>query len=761
MQQANVLYISSDPKCYKRETKTVMDYTFPDDQGVHPITERYAAECGYSIDTFPLPGHIEFRASYFSCHEYNQDDQVFHFKFNLVATTDKGQVVRYDIEKTCSPSLPWSPKEVTCETNYMEASVRSDMTCPSGTKKVDWNTSLTTAYLSAISDWQVMFQGKGELAPMTLTEAREQGYVFDVTDGRLIFRTPYGQPHSFTTMVGGVTMEVVHPTAFSRQNWIVLIVDLVAACSIDEGYYDGSNLVWETPEVPSPLVFGLSSLENQQINVGVNGQLLEQPVAEERGYHVVMHNGAIRISIPYNAEGTYRKSFVTDNQYQEFFVFHLYFEQLLVDENSVETRLRIYRPIATPLLSHPVLAVNRTVIEERVFTVYLGDFPEDVELVAVKLNGHDFAVPFVNESAYTISRVPQANATHGYTLRVPFDDPVVSMELFNNGVLQFTLNINYTLTVLPEDELYCHLTSVVAQITAVFPPAFQAICSEQGIRFKLDHQPFDYLWEIYIGRDPLTPELAAQLGYMMQNNSETLLLDVPIFSPGYTYEEIGLKAFFATFEILIKHRRTLTVHGSAVKTCRFPTTELIVCSHDGKMTAVADVSLAMPDGVPSRTSLLDPNCGPKDTDYSKALFSCQLNTCGTRVKLGKGHIVYENEIVVGRKLPAASRNDTDKVTLQCVYRLSGLHRLFSMHKFVSDMPGVGSIVHSKHSVQSQRTTLPPTTKHTTTEPTATSQKPTIKQPVFQSAAHYVKVFDVLKDLSDTLSWQTRKRSFRS
>lgn len=51
-------------------------------------------------------------------------------------------------------------------------------------------------------DWQVMFQSAGqELAPMCLKKANSLGYAFDLTDGRLVFRTPYGQPDSFSTEV--------------------------------------------------------------------------------------------------------------------------------------------------------------------------------------------------------------------------------------------------------------------------------------------------------------------------------------------------------------------------------------------------------------------------------------------------------------------------------------------------------------------------------------------------------------------------------
>ena len=60
-------------------------------------------------------------------------------------------------------------------------------------------------------------------------------------------------------------------------------------------------MVWETPEELYP------SHDSTQLSVGLNGDLVEQPVAEERGYMVQKHNGTVQISIPYNAEGGYRK----------------------------------------------------------------------------------------------------------------------------------------------------------------------------------------------------------------------------------------------------------------------------------------------------------------------------------------------------------------------------------------------------------------------------------------------------------------------
>lgn len=63
------------------------------------------------------------------------------------------------------------------------------------------------------------------------------------------------------------------------------------------------------------------------------------------------------------------------------------------------------------------------------FTVYLGEVPEDVILAAVHLNGEGYELPFANQSSHSISKVTYANNSQGYTLKVPFDHPVVERKV--------------------------------------------------------------------------------------------------------------------------------------------------------------------------------------------------------------------------------------------------------------------------------------------------------------------------------------------
>ncbi|KAM4536292.1 zona pellucida protein AX 4 [Odontesthes bonariensis] len=425
------------------------------------------------------------------------------FNFNLITNDADGQESSFELNKTCSSPLTFSPREVTCEVNFMEVSVKSDLTCPSRTSDT-WN-ALQPAYSSPTSDWQVTFQRPDEqMPPMNLTEAREQGYVFDLKHGRIVFRTPYGQPDSYSTEVNDVPVEVVHATVFSRQSWVVLMVDLVAVCSMNQGSYSSGYITWETPEALYPSVNGT------RLSVGLNGNLVEQAVAEQMGLIMDKRNTTVQIGIPYKAKGGYRRSFVSSGIF-EFYMFHLYFKQSSVDENLQETVIRFHRMLVTPLLPRQLITVDQTVPGEEVFTVYLGNIPEDVELTCVQLNGEELAVPFTNGSTCSLTEVSYPNHTHSFTLKVPLHDPVVIQQLL-----------------------------MVQYFSA--PPVFEAVCTASGISFKLDHHPFDYLWEFSIGSDLLTSELAAARGYVIvSNSSQSLLLDVPLFTPGYEYRvRVGL-----------------------------------------------------------------------------------------------------------------------------------------------------------------------------------------------------------------------------
>ena len=49
-------------------------------------------------------------------------------------------------------------------------------------------------------------------------------------------------------------------------------------------------------------------------------------------------------------------------------------------------------------------------------------------------------------------------------------------------------------------------------------------------------QDLGHMWEITIGDYPLTPQLVARRGYILHEDSQSLTLEVPVFTIGYIYE---------------------------------------------------------------------------------------------------------------------------------------------------------------------------------------------------------------------------------
>lgn len=288
------------------------------------------------------------------------------------------------------------------------------------------------------------------------------------------------------------------------------------------------------------------------------------------------------------------------------------------------------------------------------FTVYLGEVPEDVILAVVHLNGEGYELPFANQSSHAISKVTYANNSQGYTLKVPFDHPVVERKVNINlifwprqgliclltlqlikeeAVLQLILHIKYTLIILPEDSAYYHQADITALVPhfckgacflhrdqqptdlMVCPSAsldFNASCLDSGISFTLELNP---LWQITIGSDVLTKDLAAQRGYIMTADGQRLQLDVPLFTTGYTYnvrsslkclarprrsltsgcvlQNATLTGLSGTFEILVQHAESSEVHSYCTKTCQFSLSEYIckTASLAGRQACSSSVSL--------------------------------------------------------------------------------------------------------------------------------------------------------------------------
>ncbi len=69
------------------------------------------------------------------------------------------------------------------------------------------------------------------------------------------------------------------------------------------------------------------------------------------------------------------------------------------------------------------------------------------------------------------------------------------------------------------------------------PPEITAQCSDRGITFSIVRLPqAESLWEVGIDHEPLTPQLVAQRGYHLHNDTHRTTLEVPMFSAGFNYD---------------------------------------------------------------------------------------------------------------------------------------------------------------------------------------------------------------------------------
>ncbi|XP_035808538.2 uncharacterized protein LOC111574960 isoform X1 [Amphiprion ocellaris] len=670
---------------------------------VHSIGEQLASRCGYTISIFKMDSYTTFRASYYSCFTQNQNDEVFTFRFNVLVSDRGGRWTSQSVSAVC-PGLTWTHREIICEEDYMEVNVNRESSCGGhqGDGGKVWQEAFAQAQKTASLTWQLMFRrSDGQVSSMSVTEAQRWGYSLTTTAQRVVLRSPYKQPHAEVTMVAGVSVKVVQVSLFFKQKLVMVMIDMSMACTVNTGSFDGDRLLWDIPRVLTPLVGEGARFESRSFSLGVESVLLDEPTMTSRGFNMVQRGGMIQISVPFGAEGGYRKSLVVNNMYKEAYTIFLLYEHvfslLYEDGSNIDTRHRMLRVLDTPLVCRPPFSLNQTVGGGKEFNVYLGNIPTDVILEDVWINGKRLPMSETSQQGFNISPVVHTNGSRSYELRLPFEDENVHWMYLGGGVVEYSIDINFTLTILPQRNSYYYHTFITARVFNRFPPEITAQCSDEGIFFSVAKPPHSHIiWEVGIDHEPLTQQLVAQRGYRLYNDSHRSTLEVPVFSVGYTYEEINLSNFYATFKLLLRDSKSLEVQTSTSKRCLFRTEDMIVCSADGTMTVVTTPSSTWPTVQPEKTTLLDPTCKPKETDRARALFEFKLDSCGTRAMVSEWYMVYENEILHDRLLMTdgpnfISRETQFKVTVRCFYPLGAVNRLSVDRIFKSAIPGLGSV----------------------------------------------------------------------
>ncbi|MGH0191292.1 UNVERIFIED_CONTAM: hypothetical protein FKN15_059341 [Acipenser sinensis] len=116
---------------------------------------------------------------------------------------------------------------------------------------------------------------------------------------------------------------------------------------------------------------------------------------------------------------------------------------------------------------------------------------------------------------------------------------------------------------------------------------------------------------------------------------------------------------------------------------------------------------------PSKTTLLDRTCKPKEFDSTRALFTFGVNTCGTRSQIVGNYLIYENEVLYTRALfppsaPVITRDSEYRLTIRCRYPLNDTLTLAAERKAVPapapySVQGLGSLYFRSYDPMSRGT----------------------------------------------------------
>ncbi|MGH0177843.1 UNVERIFIED_CONTAM: hypothetical protein FKN15_075887 [Acipenser sinensis] len=256
------------------------------------------------------------------------------------------------------------------------------------------------------------------------------------------------------------------------------------------------------------------------------------------------------------------------------------------------------------------------------------------------VSGVPLTLPEAQNRGVKISEVLHPNGTKDFVLKVPFDNPLVSVEYIGALIRRYTLNINYTLNIVPQNEPYFHPAAIVCDVKDVNLPDVKSFCTNRSVVFEVTPGNMDSSWELCIGSRPLPYTIA----------EPKITIELPLFSIGYIYEDISLRGLTVRVELNMRNVKTLQVEKQFVQRCPIPTRELLVCFPNGVVMVVAVTMEPIPVVDPSKTTLLDKTCKPKEFDSTRALFTFGVNTCGTRSQIVGNYLIYENEVLYTRAL---------------------------------------------------------------------------------------------------------------
>uniref|UniRef100_A0A8C7HXS8 ZP domain-containing protein n=1 Tax=Oncorhynchus kisutch TaxID=8019 RepID=A0A8C7HXS8_ONCKI len=431
-----------------------VDAVFNDTQIIN-LTPGLATQCGFSFKFDPM-GNAMFFASLQNCFSQNMDDKMFSLvmQFRLPGNHMTEDPV-YRVGKTCSYT-PWTSREILCDRNYMEVSVRRTLpdiqTIP---KQPTGGPKARTGNFRRGAEVYIF----------------QKGYAIANTLTRLVLRSPHNAEETYLQNVTGVPMRVLSTSTFFEQKWLVTRVDATAVCPTPVAFTP-EVITWYMPKHIDPL-FSSDAFTMLEVYMGIDAKRLDTEEMAARNYSVLVTEAHIIVEIPVGAVGGYFKSHIQDDQYFVTYTIEPMLELLWIEEDAHEnTSYKVLFPITTPPMARPpqVHTPLDTVPEQAVFVLELGTFNLDVELLNITFPTMVLTVAECNARGFNVQeqRSPD-NTLKTFRMEVPFSDPVVFKEVCF-CVTTFTLQLIYGLVIFPEYAPFSHSAVVDAVLLDIGMP---------------------------------------------------------------------------------------------------------------------------------------------------------------------------------------------------------------------------------------------------------------------------------------------------
>ncbi|KAM6954090.1 uncharacterized protein FYW47_013047 [Aplochiton taeniatus] len=598
----------------------------------------------------------------------------------------------HKVSKKCSYSK-WANREILCDRNYMEVSIHvvpphiEGKTVEKHDRLQDesWINAIPDAVDAPVGIWKMTFYTPTPKV-MLLAEAQRAGYGAMTTPSRLVMRSPYGTPETYSEDVAGVPMDVLKVSTFLKTPYGLNMLDSAAACPTGGVVFSEEVITWHVPRRITPLMNKAVTI--LEMHMGIDGMRLDKTRMAARKYSLSDTGSHFVIEIPVGSPDGYYKSHALNYQYHITFTIDPMLELLWLADNG-ETRYKVLYPITTPLMPRFPQVTNRTVPEQRIFTVHLGPFFNDVELINITFSNGVLSVADCNARGFNVQEHRFSNGSKTFSLTVPFSDDVVQKHNPSPHVTIYSLPLVFGLLILPEHTPFPHTAELEVSLQDVVMPTITGSCDLEQFYLTVKYGNQGHNFQTMIGSRDLTPELAAL--YSLTKNSTHFSLVVPYTAADISFELLQSFSVKGRVDLRLWKFNDNWKLADFSLACNFPltTTE---CYANGTMTALAANIESVPNLVLSQLTLRDASCKPMLSDARFAVFSFHVDSCGTTRTFFEDFMIYANEIAMhqttgkgpyGRKAPQVPEY---RQVVSCYYKIDQAETLMFHAKPTLNVP---------------------------------------------------------------------------